>query len=714
MFVFFYHAYPTTILLCSGLVMTFSFVPLLYNNGDIVTATPVGPLLSATMLACCVVAVLGSLRCYYDHVQPMRELISGRHYNGVYPQLPATAFGDAAFVSFANRTTIDKSNAVGMKSLNSGFNTFCVAPIKNDANSGRIEFWAVGADCCSGSGTDFDCDDSSDGNAHNAWVLREPTDALYFWLGRHIAAPIMRRDIFLEAITQAEHVHSITTSKDAVLVRWTKQTKNDLIRSEIWMVGLALLLVVVGSAVMAVILSKLNAWYTELRHQQHNKRFGSKGVGNMSARFMDFIQILNEEKEALAMHAESFRPNLSSWDTCLLGVVIPFIVLHSCLLLGSYGGCMTHGTLVTAFVCSIFGVMILSMLLTKNRVINGLCIMLCAFGGLHIGFVNYENNMFQYCSIEDGRSYENVMPGASAKEYTDAGKINFASSARLSQNHSVGYIYQDVTYCVAPIISHGSPCYDTVNSNEAPSFETSAALLDRRMPIFLQKESRMHKSSRSKHEGHMPRAIVDESRALSALQHRATTHSQNCDERIEFWAMGIDCCDSRGNFECDDAEDASAKAAVVVHPFGNYLPHLCKKMLLPTTFCDSINIDNDGATGSLAEARRQLLNAVDQAVAANGFTTPENIVFLRWGKNADDLQGKYKSRSLSVVAITSMIALVLMIAVSSLDHFYLKVNRRAEDRWLQEQQDREPQGASQTPGGQNPAYFSKARESLRV
>lgn len=34
---------------------------------------------------------------------------------------------------------------------------------------------------------------------------------------------------------------------------------------------------------------------------------------------------------------------------------------------------------------------------------------------------------------------------------------------------------------------------------------------------------------------------------------------------VQFWAVGVNCCDARGGFECDDAWSPKARSGVVVH-----------------------------------------------------------------------------------------------------------------------------------------------------
>merc|ERR1719272_2143641 len=52
LFVWFYHIFPTTVLSIIVCFALCSFIPIAFNQGKTVVTEPVGPLLSASMLAC--------------------------------------------------------------------------------------------------------------------------------------------------------------------------------------------------------------------------------------------------------------------------------------------------------------------------------------------------------------------------------------------------------------------------------------------------------------------------------------------------------------------------------------------------------------------------------------------------------------------------------------------------------------------------------------
>lgn len=78
-----------------------------------------------------------------------------------------------------------------------------------------------------------------------------------------------------------------------------------------------------------------------------------------------------------------------------------------------------------------------------------LCLFACAFGGM-VGLYNYESHMAPFYTYDESREYTNVLPSEPAASFLDAGKLQFATAAKVDTTQSVGYKHGD-TYCVAPI-----------------------------------------------------------------------------------------------------------------------------------------------------------------------------------------------------------------------------------------------------------------------
>jgi len=86
---------------------------------------------------------------------------------------------------------------------------------------------------------------------------------------------------------------------------------------------------------------------------------------------------------------------------------------------------------------------------TSYAALGVLCLFALVFAAL-TGLYNYEKHMAPFWTYDESREYTNVLPSEPAASFLDAGKIQFAQSARVDTTESVGYKHGD-TYCVAPI-----------------------------------------------------------------------------------------------------------------------------------------------------------------------------------------------------------------------------------------------------------------------
>jgi len=686
LFVFLYHAFPTTILSVVALLALCSFIPCIFNRGDQVVTEPVGPLLAASMLACTILVFLGSMHLYWAHVQPMRALMLSREYTGVYPQLPSVAFADAAFLQFTGNTSVAVNQGVNVKTLDAGFNTFCAAPIINHDSSGRIEFWAVGVDCCGDHHHGkFECDDAGIAGAKNGYVMQDPDDPLFDAIGKYLAPPIIRRDIFLQAIAKAEHTRNLVTSKEPLLVRWTKLKKQDIIAVKVMNITICCIVNTVLSLGMALFLARIVHHFGELRAAHRHEQYGTEHQ-DVSARLNEFIHSLDEDFENVelsAVKSKVERPPLVWEDTLLMGIVVPYIVMMLCVLLTTYTGCMRNGHLVYAPFYTILGVMILALLATPNRVMNGLFLLLVSLVGLYIGFENYNSNMFHYCSIEGRRSYSDVPADASTEVYRDAGILNFGANSYLSQNHSVGFVYKNVVYCAAPILSRASGCGDEAKVALLQNSNSAALALPGTPVSFLQRISRMHSTL----------AVDDDEGDESAPTVPATPAQCKtvAPQRVEFWAIGTECCNARKEFRCDGGQDKNAHSAVIVR-------------------------DTPGEEEPGGE-REQFSKAIAQAVAAYDLPGTKQPVMIRWGADPEALQSTWKTTAGGVILLTAMIGFLSILLVGLGSFWYMRRERRREKREelaekaKEQELEREQNSSSFLPLG---GFFTKAREQLRV
>jgi hypothetical protein len=101
-------------------------------------------------------AASGVLVGYTDYSWYMRlynAYSDGREYYNVLPTEPAAAHLDAGKIIFSSTAMVDETKSIG---FNDGM-MYCAAPIVGPNHGSRIEYWAVGKNCC-GRRSKFFCD----------------------------------------------------------------------------------------------------------------------------------------------------------------------------------------------------------------------------------------------------------------------------------------------------------------------------------------------------------------------------------------------------------------------------------------------------------------------------------------------------------------------------------------------------------------------------
>jgi len=102
----------------------------------------------------------------------------------------------------------------------------------------------------------------------------------------------------------------------------------------------------------------------------------------------------------------------------------------------------------------------------------------------------------------------------------------------------------------------------------------------------------------------------------------APIHTDASVTSIEFWAVGVNCCDKDGNFACDDSTDASVHSGAVV-------------------------FDSEGFLTSSRYSYYEL--AQEKAEASYGLSTVEAALFVRW-LNEDSLEYmQHHYRNLAII-----------------------------------------------------------------
>jgi len=511
LFVFAYHRFASLVVGVALLLFAISFMPLLSSDGATL----------ATMLSLgCAIGSAGGLHCYYAHVQPLRALTTGRSYSGVYVQQPAIAFADASFIRFAGDAKVDDTKGVGYVALESGLDRYCVAPIVDSASVGHVEFWAVGINCCGKRGG-FECGAAGEPGVHDGLVVRDPRqhDVLYEWMGKYLAPSIARREIFIEAIKQAEAVHGITYNVEPILLRWTQQAKVEVLAQE-WSV-LGTTVVVQGAC--AMVFAVLATFIVQGKRETVEHQIEARLDAAASLAYGRLRRFADEEPEQ----------GRNSQDMCLYGIVIPYLVVMGCVCFWSFMSCYRYGVLMLAVFVTLVSALVLGLVSSPTKLPFGLLLLWSAIAGSYVGNNNFSQNAFYYCSASNHRAYHNVLPDAASAEYADAGTMHFGVMARLNSNKSVGFLVGGVNYCAAPIVA--GTCMEQMVPDMLLLASTSATA----------------------------RKYV----ARSAARHGDCVLPTP--SRAEFWAVGTDCCDPRGAFRCDGAGDADAHSGVVLRDHRN-------------------------------------------------------------------------------------------------------------------------------------------------
>jgi hypothetical protein len=156
-----------------------------------------------------VLGTLCGLHNYGTHMEQYWLYEEAREYHNVLPSEPAAAHADAGKITFAEAARIDTTKAVGYKAAS----VYCVAPILDPSSNNRVEFWAVGLDCCAPRG-EFNCDDATKEGAeaaHGGIVVFETG-----W----IAATHF--EYFKKAVKESEAANDLVSATEPIFVRWVK------------------------------------------------------------------------------------------------------------------------------------------------------------------------------------------------------------------------------------------------------------------------------------------------------------------------------------------------------------------------------------------------------------------------------------------------------------------------------------------------------------
>lgn len=110
-------------------------------------------------------------------------------------------------------------------------------------------------------------------------------------------------------------------------------------------------------------------------------------------------------------------------------------------------------------------------------------------------------------------------------------------------------------------------------------------------------------------------------------------------DHVEYWAVGTDCCPSRGDFDCDDAWNPTAKSGVVI--------------LDATAFFSK---------------RDYYRRAAKTAQFAYELTAAEEPLFVRWVADPEKVQGDFWRKGIGFVIASMAVYLLLSIISGILFH----------------------------------------------
>lgn len=191
-------------------------------------------------------AVVNGVLCgnynYWNHMFQFWSYDENREYTNVLPTEPAAAHTDAGKLIFSNTARVDTTRAVGYKAGT----VYCVAPILDDTQLDRVEYWAAGTNCCPARG-DFQCDDTWNPKAKSGVVVLDtaPGDASVSSGDSSVGVSLWKskRDYYVKAVREAEANFQLTSADNPLFVRWVLDPQ--MIQDDYWKWGVEYLLAVI-------------------------------------------------------------------------------------------------------------------------------------------------------------------------------------------------------------------------------------------------------------------------------------------------------------------------------------------------------------------------------------------------------------------------------------------------------------------------------------
>lgn len=150
-----------------------------------------------------------------DSMTPYWQYTIGATYTNVAPTEPAAAYEDAGVIGFTSGTEVDGKKALGNQGASGPL--YCAAPIFDESQQARAEYWAVGLDCCE-SQTGFFCDDAHGEKAKTGLVI--PVEKS--WGG---GAQKTTYERFMDVVKQAASRSSVESPETPIMVRFVENAE---------------------------------------------------------------------------------------------------------------------------------------------------------------------------------------------------------------------------------------------------------------------------------------------------------------------------------------------------------------------------------------------------------------------------------------------------------------------------------------------------------
>lgn len=183
--------------------------------------------LAGLILMATVFGVLVGYLTYHEYFLQFYAYDENRAYTNVLPSEPAAAHADAGKIDFSQSSRIDTTKAVGYKQGD----VYCVAPVMDEMQTSRVEYWAAGVNCCSQRST-FDCNDAGDVNARSGVVILD-TNSWFGWFPSD-------RDKYEKAVKQAEAAFDIVSAPNPLFIKWVTDPK--AVQDDFYKNGISVLL----------------------------------------------------------------------------------------------------------------------------------------------------------------------------------------------------------------------------------------------------------------------------------------------------------------------------------------------------------------------------------------------------------------------------------------------------------------------------------------